>query len=246
MNHFKIIVPFFNVEPWVGRTLDSLLIQKYKNFECLLIDDMSTDGASYIIEQKIKGDNRFKLIKNEEKKYALRNLYDGINLVHPNKDDIIVTLDGDDWFNNDDVIGTLDKVYNESQCWLTYGNYVRYPTGEIGHCTKYPDYVINNGLYRHDSWRASQLRTFKYGLWEKINTDDFKDEDGSFYSVAWDFAFMFPMLEMAAERHVFIDKILYVYNIETPLSDNKLYVEKQLAVADIIRKKTSYQRIESL
>jgi len=239
-------MPFFNVEPWIKNGIKSLRQQTYKNFKCLLIDDMSTDGSCDLIEQEIKGDSRFRLLRNSEKKYGLRNYYEGIKLTNPKKDDIIITLDGDDWLYNTNVLKTLDTVYTESDCWLTYGNYIRYPTGELGHCTKYPDHVIQGGLYRQDVWRASQPRTFKYGLWEKIKIDDLKDEEGNFYSVAWDFAFMFPLLEMSAEKHVFIDQILYVYNRDNPSNDDKLYMDRQVATGDKIRTFKPYKRLEYL
>ena len=246
MTHFKVIMPFFNVEPWVKFSINSLRQQTHKNFECLLIDDMSTDGSCEIIEQEIKDDTRFRLIKNSEKKYGLRNYYEGINITNPRKDDVIVTLDGDDWLYNESVLEKLDTIYNKGDCWITYGNYIRYPTGELGHCTKYPDKVIQEGSYRKDVWRASQLRTFKYGLWEKINISDLKNEEGDFYSVAWDFAFMFPLLEMAAEKHVFVDQILYVYNRDNPINDDKVDMHLQVATGDKIRTFETYQRIEQL
>ena len=48
-NHFKIIVPLYNVEKWIKRCLRSIKLQTYKNFECIIIDDISTDNSVSII-----------------------------------------------------------------------------------------------------------------------------------------------------------------------------------------------------
>ena len=97
MNKFKIVVPMYNVERWVSNTINSIKKQNYENFECVVIDDMSTDSSFSIVENLIKDDNRFYLVKNTEKKFALRNIYEGIEYLTPDDQDIIVTVDGDDW-----------------------------------------------------------------------------------------------------------------------------------------------------
>lgn len=46
----SIIVPFYNVEDYAARCLDSLLAQTYRSFEVVCIDDGSTDGTSAVLE----------------------------------------------------------------------------------------------------------------------------------------------------------------------------------------------------
>ena len=77
-NRFKVFIPFYNVEKWIKKTIRSVKRQNYKNFECILIDDMSTDNSVEIAQQEIENDNRFRLIKNTEKKFVLKNLCDAI------------------------------------------------------------------------------------------------------------------------------------------------------------------------
>ena len=128
-NHFKIIVPFYNVEEWIKVCIRSVKLQDYKDFQCVLIDDISTDSSAEIVEQEIAGDDRFVLVRNTEKAYALKNIYDAISLSEPHEEDVIVTLDGDDWLANKGVLNKLNDVYIQSGCWLTYGSYAEYPNG---------------------------------------------------------------------------------------------------------------------
>ena len=61
--HFKIIVPMYNVEEWVETTIQSVKEQTYKNYQCVLVDDMSTDGTVKTVRKLIKGDKRFNPLK---------------------------------------------------------------------------------------------------------------------------------------------------------------------------------------
>ena len=69
-----IISCFWNPGDYIERCITSIKNQNYKNFRVFLIDDMSTDNTIKIIEELIKDDNRFTLIKNSEKKFKLKNL----------------------------------------------------------------------------------------------------------------------------------------------------------------------------
>tara|TARA_R100000426_G_scaffold18102_3_gene16143 strand:- start:5674 stop:8403 length:2730 start_codon:yes stop_codon:yes gene_type:complete len=247
--HFKIIVPFYNVEKWIKVCIRSVMAQSYKDFQCLLIDDASSDNTTNVAEREIRNDDRFILIKNKSNVGALENIYNAIKKSNPNDEDVIVTLDGDDWFANKEVLSTLIKYYEEKQCWLTYGSHILYPSGRKSKfCEKpVPNKIIKNRSYRTSPWMTSALRTFKYNLWKNINIEDLKNKDGKFYEAAWDLAFMFPMLEMAGDKVEFVKEIVYVYN----LHDNNDHVvpekrQKQLSYEMDIRQKPKYQRIYGL
>lgn len=241
-NRFIIIVPFYNVEKWIKYNIRSVRKQTYKNFKCILIDDMSTDNSCNVIKNEIKNDNRFTLIKNTKKKYALQNIVDAIQLANPSSEDIIVTLDGDDWLYSSDVLSYLNDSYNQEDCWLTYGSYVEYPSGAVGKFSKkVPQAVIENNAFRKSPWYSSHLRTFKFHLWDSIDKNDLLDTEGDFYKMAWDLSFMLPMLEMAATRSIYIPEIMYVYNLSNPLNDHKVDNSYQMRLEREIRNKNPYR-----
>jgi glycosyltransferase involved in cell wall biosynthesis len=61
----SIIVPIFNTEKYLPRCIDNILIQTFTNFECILIDDGSTDNSLTICKQYSQSDSRIVLLHQE-------------------------------------------------------------------------------------------------------------------------------------------------------------------------------------
>jgi len=55
----SIIIPTFNRANLIGETLDSVLVQTYQNWECLVVDDGSTDGTDALMAEYLAKDSRF-------------------------------------------------------------------------------------------------------------------------------------------------------------------------------------------
>jgi len=240
---FNVIVPFYNCEKWIGKCIQSLKRQRYKNFSCILVDDISTDSSVEIVKNLIVDDSRFRLVQNEKKKYALNNIVDSISLLECASEDVILLLDGDDWLASSKALEALYGAYRGNTL-MTYGSYVLSLTGQRGpEPSEYSDEVIKTNSFRQDQWRASHLRTFKYKLWKHINLEDLKDENGEYYKMTYDQAIMLPLLEMASERSKFIPEVLHVYNKENPLNVDKIKAQEQYELAQKIRNKKPYTRI---
>ena len=241
---FKIVVPLYNVATWIKDCIHSVKCQNYRHYECVLIDDCSTDESLQIIQQETEGDERFKIIVNKEKKYPLGNICEGISTLKPDDDDVIVILDGDDWLAHEKVLSILDSVYSSNDVWMTYGSYKEYPGEERGRYAKQvPPEVIENNTFRDEKWMTSHLKTFKYHLFKKINRTDLLDNNGKHFTMAGDLALMLPMLEMAAFKSKFISDILYVYNRSNPINEDKVKHSLQLKIEKYIRAKNRYHPI---
>ncbi|AEE17073.1 glycosyl transferase family 2 [Treponema brennaborense DSM 12168] len=88
-----IIVPVYNTEKYVLRCLTSVQEQTYKNFECLIINDGSTDKSLEICEEFCKKDWRFKIISQENSgPSASRN-----KGLQEADGEFVFFLDSDDW-----------------------------------------------------------------------------------------------------------------------------------------------------
>lgn len=59
----SVIIPTYNRAHIITDALESVLLQTYSNWECIIIDDGSTDDSERIIKEFIFTDNRFKFIK---------------------------------------------------------------------------------------------------------------------------------------------------------------------------------------
>jgi hypothetical protein len=129
---------------------------------------------------------------------------------------------------------------------MTYGSFMIEP-GEIRGCSKaLPDEVKNNHTFRQYKWVFSHLRTYYAALFQKIPVCDFF-YNGTFFSSATDMAYMFPMIEMAANGHYqYVEEILYIYNASNPLSIFRTNREKQLEAERFIRSKPPYMPLEKL
>ena len=67
MSKVSVIVPFFNASKTIKSTLDSISKQTYNQFECILIDDDSSDDSNLIAQQYVSTDKRFKLFQQTKK-----------------------------------------------------------------------------------------------------------------------------------------------------------------------------------
>ena len=63
----SIIIPMFNRELLIIKTLESITAQTYQNWECIIVDDHSTDSSNEVVEKYIKTDPRFQLLKRPGK-----------------------------------------------------------------------------------------------------------------------------------------------------------------------------------
>lgn len=239
--NFIIVTPTYNAEDWIERNILSLKNQKYKNFKSFIVNDLSTDRTKSIAQECINGDTRFSCIDNQEKSYPLGSTINAINFAEPAKEDVIVILDGDDWLYNEDALSKLNNEYEKSNCLMTYGSYIEFPSENRGlFCQQIPQEIIDNNSYREYQFMASHLKSFKFKLWQKIKHSDLLDYEDNPYPMAGDIAYAFPLLEMAGDRAKFIKDILYVYNSYNPLNEHKTDHDLQLSIEKEIRRKNKY------
>ena len=214
----KIISCFWNASKYIEKCINSIKSQTFSDYKVFLVDDMSTDDTVKIIEGLIDGDDRFILIKNDEKKFKLRNMDELIMDEEIFDDeDIIIELDGDDWLFDNNVLNLINEKYTSNKnLWLTNGSFI-YSNGRFGFASK-----VNYQTVRQDVFTFSHLRTWKVHLWRQIEEESFLDESGNYFTSAADVAYSFPMVEMCGSTHYeFIPQILYVYNEENPYNDHK-------------------------
>jgi glycosyltransferase involved in cell wall biosynthesis len=242
--HLKIVVPCYNAEKWVGRCLNSVFEQTYTRWDLIIINDVSTDNTLKVINDTMpKTSNNKIIIKNNPVNVgALANIVNGIDILCDHPEDVIVLLDGDDWLAHNKVFELIYNMYQDLNTWLTYGQYANLSNNYRGICA----HLTSTERYRkYRRWVTSHLRTFKKKMWDKIKNRDLRNKNGEYYSMTWDLAIMFPLIEMCGLNRIkYIKEILYIYNDLNPLNDHHKNAKLQLTIEDEIRAKEAYQEIK--
>ncbi len=114
---FSVIVCAYNLEKIVSTSIESILMQTYKNFELIIVDDCSTDNTLKVLRKFEKKDSRIKVIANEKNSgpSISRNI-----AVEKAVGEYIVYLDGDDTLYNKETLKNIDKTIGEDGADIIY------------------------------------------------------------------------------------------------------------------------------
>ena len=103
MIKFSIIIPVYQVEPYLQVCVDSLLSQSYRNFEMILVDDGSTDQSPVICDGYARADARVRVIhQNNAGNSVARNK--GFSQAIG---EYVLFIDSDDWVSSGDFLQEL-------------------------------------------------------------------------------------------------------------------------------------------
>ena len=111
----SIIIPVYNVEKYLKQCLDNIIKQIFTDFECICVNDGSTDSSLKILQEYASKDNRFKIINQENKGLAeSRNI--GLSVAIG---DYVLFIDSDDFIDNNfcEVLYNDAKKYNCDVCF---------------------------------------------------------------------------------------------------------------------------------
>ena len=140
----SVIIPAYNIEDYIGRCLDSIISQTYKNLEIIVVDDGSRDHTGEILDNYAKKDRRIKVIHKENGGVSsARNK--GIEAA---EGDYIGFIDGDDLI--------------ESEMYKTLVDLLEEENADIAHCgyqMVFPDRVD----YYHNTGKK-KIQTTEEGL----------------------------------------------------------------------------------
>ena len=268
-----VVVPSYNNIRYYKGNIDSILDQQYSNFRIIYIDDCSNDGMSDLIEKYLQekkvdfrtiefkaeswesiedttkrfcnavnsGENFFIYVRNQNRAGALANIYRSV--LSSDDSDVIVLVDGDDKLSDNEVLKRVNLAYNQKKAvWMTHGTLIENPTGSKSWCEPIPDEIIKKNAFREFKC-PSHLRTFYSWLFKKIDLQDLMYQ-GNFFQMTWDMAIMYPMSEMAGERHEFLKEINYQYNVENNINDNKVNPQLQNDLDRLIRNMPRYEPLQ--
>lgn len=108
-----IVIPVFNSEKYLEETLRSVQDQTYPRWECILIDDGSTDGSFKIIRSYLEKDSRFTLIQRDREPKGVstcRNI--GIDA---SNGEYLIFLDSDDLLHKECLANRVSDMENHKE-----------------------------------------------------------------------------------------------------------------------------------
>lgn len=152
----SVIVPIYNVEKYLGKLVDSLIMQTLKEIEIILVDDGSPDNCGLICDQYARKDNRVKVIhKKNGGVSAARN--DGLSSA---KGDFVIFCDSDDWLPLD-ALELLWKKAMDTDADIVIGDVYQYKKGQNIQVRFYKeDFVTEEKEFIHKMIQADIYRTY--------------------------------------------------------------------------------------
>ena len=162
----SVIIPGFNVRPYLIEALDSVVFQTYTNLEIIIIDDGSTDGSGKICDEYAEKDARVHVIHQENKGLSTaRNV--GLDRM---TGEAVVFLDPDDAYRPDYVKAMMEAMIREGADQVICRYTVHHTTKKMRHTGKeHAGPLIEPGLHdRVHAMRAIADGTINYSVWNKL------------------------------------------------------------------------------
>ena len=231
----SIVVPIYNVENYLRQCLDSIQNQTYKKFECIMVNDGSTDSSQQIAEEYLT-DNRFKLINQSNKGLSgARNT--GISHIRE-ESTFVAFVDSDDYIH-ESMYEELYKAIKKSgtsiaECGVTrvYKNTLRpHYEGEdyflvLGREEYLKEYLENKRLYG-SAW----CKLIHKDLAKKIKFPTGKIYEDAFYTLE---------LLKTVDRYTLISGNYYYYYIRENSITTRPFSSKDMDYVEIMDKIKDY------
>ncbi len=121
----SIIVPCYNYGHLLGETLNNILEQSYENWECIIVDDGSTDNTSSVAKEFVKNYKQFTYVFQKNAGLsAARNTG-----LHHSKGSFIQLLDSDDYIESHKLLSQINVFVEHPNTEIVYSE-VRYFSSE--------------------------------------------------------------------------------------------------------------------
>lgn len=236
---FVILVSAYNPGNAYKKNIYSILTQEYQNFRVLYLDDNSTDGSPFELQQVVshlEKENKITLISNKSSQGALVNIHKAIESC--SDEEIVLVIDALDFLAHEHVLTKLNRLYSNPFTWMTYGSFLDYPSYKHLplQCKQIPKNVVFNNSYRsHDIGDLHPL-TFYAGLFKQIHPDDLYLAEGNL-------AYALPLLEMSGKHARFVADI---FSLHRRAVDQRKKVDDAAFDMASLKKQSKYKRLKSL
>ena len=178
---FSIIVPIYNAKNYIHKCIDSILSQKSKDYELLLVDDGSTDGSSSICDEYAETSHQIRVIHKKNGGVVSARAI-GIKEA---KGEYILYVDADDWVAENWLEKISEQIYSvpEKPDIVVFGSIGIYNDRQATHIINTPE-----GFYDRSRLEAE--------IFPRLISDKIKYiEDAVILPAPWNKAYKRELLE---------------------------------------------------
>jgi len=226
----SIIVPIYNSEKTLGRCIESILNQTYKDFELILLNDGSTDDSGRICDMYASQDIRIHVVHKENTGVSdTRN--QGISMA---RGQYLQFVDSDDWITPD-ATELFVRTAEKYQCDMIIADFYRV----IGERVSKKGAIEQEGIIDRVAYATYMMQKpadFYYGvLWNKFFKRSIVEKYGLKMdsAISWCEDFIFNLEYLRYVRSVYVLKIPVYYYVKTKGS----LVSQGMSVKRIIQMK---------
>lgn len=206
MPRITVLMPTYNVAPWVDEAIQSVLNQSYKDFEILVVDDASNDDT--LVHVKAINDSRIRIAAFPNNVGLADNLNRGLDLIDT---ELVARMDGDDIAEPD---------------WLETGIKVLDSHPEVGVCSfGFQFFGTKTSLVRFPEWNEDSKAQMLFGctvIVPVLRRSVFVDNDLRYSTEA------FPAEDYMMWSNVY--RVTQVYNVQRTLFHYRTH-ETQISTA---------------
>lgn len=170
----SIIIPVYNVAPYIEKCIKSIQEQTYSKLEIIIIDDGSTDDSAEICEEIAKSDNRIQVVRQENAGVVIAR-GKGVEL---SSGKYLLFVDGDDWIEKTMIEVLLKKIQDADL--VSSGVYEHLASGGIAEKLD----IFPKGFYSREQKESEILKRMIYDkvtgksqiftpwIWNKLYVSD--------------------------------------------------------------------------
>lgn len=236
---YVFVIASYNNESNIYKNITSIVMQKYKNWRIIYINDASTDNTSQKLNELIHKYNiseKVHYIENKTNMKQAFSKYTAYQMVGDNE--IVCVLDGDDWLKHDKVLNILNQYYENDKYHIVTSNFDIYENDKLYKNytkKKYNNYVISQTQFRYVNYSFGHLKTGLGIYFKSIPENRFKYND-KWLDRCTDVTEMVCVSELCKKNKLKqIDDVLYVYNKENSKKyENSFYYSNDITQHNII------------
>lgn len=159
----SVIVPIYNVAPYIERCVRSLMEQTFKNVEYIFVDDCTPDNSidilQRVIEEYPERKRYIKILHNDKNKGLAETRFVGMDQA---EGVYVLHCDSDDWVETDMLEYMYEKAVQKNADIVCCEAFKERSDGKFRYQYKYEEETIENGLL------SLQVEEIHIAIWNKL------------------------------------------------------------------------------